>query len=78
MSRNNAAVVIGADEALRLAHADARTVYRDLSPYRNRLALETDGWHVGQELGKPGVEGRRSALRDRSCNGAIVSKCYEQ
>jgi hypothetical protein len=36
--------------ALRIAHADAEKVYRDLSGYRIVLALEADGWHIDYQL----------------------------
>jgi hypothetical protein len=34
------------DRALAVAHADAVTVYPDLSRHRVEVRLEDDGWHV--------------------------------
>ena len=66
------------DQALRIAREDAEKVYRDLSRYHIRLALEADGWHVDYELKAPNVRGGGPHYIIDQANGAIVSKRYEQ
>ena len=66
------------DQALRIAREDAEKVYRDLSRYQIRLALEDDGWHVDYELKDPNVRGGGPHYIIDHANGAIVSKRYEQ
>jgi hypothetical protein len=69
---------IAADRALAIAQADATTAYRDLSPYRIRLDLEDDGWHIDYELKDPKRKGGGPHyVIDRS-TGVIISKRYEQ
>jgi hypothetical protein len=69
---------LGADEVLRIAHADALRVYRDLSGYCIRLALERDGWHIDYDLKDPRLKGGGPHCVIDSLTGAIVSKQYEQ
>ena len=66
------------DQALRIAREDAEKVYRDLSRYHIRLALEGDGWHVDYELKDPNVRGGGPHYIIDRADGAIVSKRYEQ
>lgn len=70
--------IIACDEALRIAQADASTVYRDLSRYAIRLALDADGWHVDYELQEPGLKGGGPRYLIDASTGAIISKRYEQ
>ncbi len=44
---------LSCDQALKIARGDAEKVYRDLTRYHIRLALEADGWHVNYELKDP-------------------------
>jgi hypothetical protein len=67
-----------ADQALRIAQADAAGAYRDLSPYRIRLVLEPDGWHIDYDLKEPGLKGGGPHYVIDADTGAIVSKRYEQ
>jgi hypothetical protein len=69
---------LAADEALKIAHADALQVYRDLSDYCIRLALEPDGWHIDYDLQNPRLKGGGPHYVIDSLTGAIVSKRYEQ
>jgi hypothetical protein len=69
---------ISGDEALRIACADAESVYRDLSGYRIVLALETDGWHVDYELKSPTALGGGPRYIIDAGTGVIASKRYEQ
>lgn len=69
---------LAVDEALRIAHADALAVYRDLSPYRILLALERDGWHIDYELKDPKLKGGGPHYVIDPITGAIVRKRYEQ
>ena len=41
------------EEVLRVADADSKRVYRDLTPYRVMVALESDGWHIAAAAGLP-------------------------
>ncbi len=66
------------DEALRIAHADAAKVYRDLSSYCICLALEVDGWHVDYALKTSKLKGGGPHyVIDRS-SGVILWKRYDQ
>jgi hypothetical protein len=69
---------LAADEALRIAHADAVTAYRDLTPYRIHLALEPDGWHIDYMLKDPKLKGGGPHYLIDPITGAIVWKSYEQ
>jgi hypothetical protein len=69
---------IPADEVLRIAHADAARVYRDLTGYRIRLALEADGWHVDYELKEPHLKGGGPHYLIDPTSGSILSRRYEQ
>ena len=69
---------ISGDEALRIAHADAERVYRDLSRYRIVLALEPDGWHIDYELKSATAVGGGPHYIIDAVTGAILSKRYEQ
>jgi hypothetical protein len=70
--------VLGGDQALAIAQADALKAYRDLSPYRIQLVLEGDGWHVDYELKDPRLKGGGPHYIIDAITGAIVSKRYEQ
>lgn len=70
--------VIGGDQALAIAQADALKAYRDLSEYRIQLVLEADGWHVDYELKDPRRKGGGPHYVIDSGTGAIVAKRYEQ
>jgi hypothetical protein len=67
-----------AEDALRIAQPDAERAYRDLSPYRVTVALESDGWHVDYELKDPRLEGGGPHYVIDANTGAIVTKRYEQ
>lgn len=67
-----------ADEALRIAQADAVANYRDLSPYRIRLTLEADGWHIDYELKDPNLKGGGPHYVVDSGTGVIVWRRYDQ
>jgi hypothetical protein len=69
---------LGADEVLKIAHADALAVYRDLSGYCIRLTLEPDGWHIDYDLKAPQLKGGGPHYLIDSLTGAMVSKRYEQ
>jgi len=66
------------DEVLKIAHADALQVYRDLSGYRIGMALETDGWHIDYDLKDPRPKGGGPHYVIDSLTGTIVSRRYEQ
>lgn len=70
--------VLAAERALTIAQADAIGAYRDLSPYRIRIALEDDGWHIDYELKDPRFKGGGPHYVIDRFSGAIVSKKYEQ
>lgn len=70
--------VIGGDQALAIAQADARGAYRDLSGYRIQISLEGDGWHVDYELKDPRRKGGGPHYIVDATTGAIASKRYEQ
>jgi hypothetical protein len=66
------------DQVLAIVHADAVKAYRDLSLYRIRLALETDGWHVDYDLKDSRLKGGGPHYVVDSVRGVIVSKRYGQ
>lgn len=49
-------VLYAGDQPLALAQADAARAYGDLSPYRIRLDLEGDVWHVDYDWDPEHVE----------------------
>ena len=69
---------LSSDEALRIARLDAERAYRDLSPYRIAIALETDGWHVDYHLKDASLNGGGPRYVIDSLSGAIIAKKYEQ
>lgn len=69
---------IPADRALSIAQTDALTAYRDLTPYRIQLVLETDGWHVDFELKDPRLKGGGPHYVIDAHTGQITKKRYEQ
>ncbi len=66
------------DQALHIAQADAVTVYRNLFPYRIRLELQGDRWHIDYELKDQKLKGGGPHYVIDAVTGAIVSKRYEQ
>ena len=70
--------VIGGDQALAVAQADAVKAYRDLAPYRIQLVLEADGWHVDYDLKDPRQKGGGPHYVIDAYSGAVISKRYEQ
>ena len=63
--------IIGGDQALAIAQADALKAYRDLSAYRIQVVLEDDGWHVDYELKDPAWStggGRAAIACQRACS----------
>jgi hypothetical protein len=70
--------ILASDQILAIAQADAVTVYRDLSRYNIRLALEADGWHVDYELKDRKWKGGGAHYIIDAATGAILSKRYEQ
>ncbi len=69
---------LSCDQALKIAREDAEQVYRDLSRYDIRLALEADGWHVDYELKDTRARGGGPHYVIDPSGGKIVSKRYEQ
>lgn len=69
---------ISSDEALRVARLDAEKAYRDLSPYRLIIVLESDGWHIDYELKNPNAQGGGPHYLIDAQSGAILAKKYSQ
>ena len=69
---------LAGDQILSIAQADAIQAYQDLTPYRIRLVLEADGWHVDYELKDPRRKGGGPHYVIDATTGDIVSKRYEQ
>jgi hypothetical protein len=69
---------VTAERALGIAQADAATAYRDLSQYRIRLELESDGWHIDYELKDPHMKGGGPHYVIDRLTGALLSRRYEQ
>ncbi len=70
--------LITSDEALKIARLDAERVYRDLVPYRVRLELDQDGWHVDYELINRQAQGGGAYYVIDAQSGKISKKKYEQ
>jgi hypothetical protein len=70
--------LLAGDQVLAIAQADAVKVYRDLSRYTIRLALEADGWHVDYDLKDRKWKGGGPHYVIDAVTGAILSKRYEQ
>lgn len=70
--------MLSAERALGIAQVDAAQAYRDLSLYRIRLELLSDGWHVDYELKDPQFKGGGPHYIIDRYNGDIVSRRYEQ
>ncbi len=69
---------VSGDAALRVAHADAEKVYRDLSHYRIIVSLEPDGWHVDYQLKSSSAHGGGPHYIIDATTGTIAKKRYEQ
>jgi len=69
---------ITCDEALRIAHHDAATAYRDLAGYRITLTLEDDGWHVDYDVTAPYTAGGGPRYVIDQYTGKILSRRYYQ
>ncbi len=69
---------ITSDQALKIARLDAERAYRDLTPYRVRLELDQDGWHVDYELKNRQVQGGGAHYVIDAHTGMICFRKYEQ
>ncbi|MGL6097515.1 MAG: hypothetical protein ACRC7O_17170 [Fimbriiglobus sp.] len=69
---------IESSQALAVAHADALRAYRDLTPFRIELVLESDGWHVDYRLKNPEAVGGGPFYVIDATTGEIVSRKYYQ
>lgn len=78
MSAVSQLAVLGGDQILAVAQADALKVYGDLSPYRIQLVLEADGWHVDYDLKDPRLKGDGPHYVIDATTGAILTRRYEQ
>ena len=72
------AIRLTSDQILRIARVDAEAAYRDLTPYRILLSLESDGWHVDYDLRASHVQGGGPHYVIDPQTGTITSKRYEQ
>ena len=70
--------VLGGDQALAIAQADAVQAYRYLSGHRIEVVLEADGWHMDYHLKDPRRKGGGPHYVIDRHTGAILSKRYEQ
>jgi hypothetical protein len=66
------------DQALKIAREDGEKVYRDLSRFDIRVALEADGWHVDYLLKDERARGGGPHYVIDALTGKILSKRYEQ
>jgi hypothetical protein len=69
---------LSADQALKIASMDAEKAYRDLSPFRILMSLESDGWHIDYELKSDRAQGGGPHYVIDLLDGHIVRKSYEQ
>ncbi len=75
---SQAGKTISCDEALKIARTDAERVYRNLSPYRISVVLESDGWQVDYVLKDAALQGGGPHYLIDEQTGDILSKRYEQ
>ena len=69
---------LASDEVLKIARLDAERAYRDLTPYRICIVLETDGWHVDYHLKDPQLNGGGPHYVIDPTSGTILGRKYEQ
>ena len=69
---------LSCDQALKIAPEDGEKVYRDLSRFDIRVALEADGWHVDYLLKDERARGGGPHYVIDALTGGILSKRYEQ
>ena len=69
---------ITSDQALHVARLDAEKAYGDLAPYRVKLVLEDDGWHVDYDSKNPLWNGGAPHYLIDPISGAILWKRYDQ
>ncbi len=69
---------LSCDQALKIAREDGEKVYRDLSRFDIRVALEADGWHVDYILKDDRARGGGPHYVIDPLTGGILSKRYEQ
>jgi hypothetical protein len=65
-------------DILRIAHADAQAVYRDLSGFKITLTPCPNGWHVDYELTDPLSAGGGPHYVIDPDTGNILERRYEQ
>ena len=65
-------------EVLRIAHADAQSVYGDLSGFKITLTPCPDGWHVDYDVTDPLVAGGGPHYVIHPVKGDILARRYEQ
>ena len=66
------------DQALKVAREDAEKVYRDLTRYWIRVALEEDGRDVDYELSDQRARGGCPHYVIDATDGRILARRYEQ
>jgi hypothetical protein len=69
---------LSCDQALEIAREDGEKVYRDLSRFNIRVALEADGWHVDYILKDERACGGGPHYVIDPLTGGILFKRYEQ
>lgn len=65
-------------QALRIAQADAATVYHDLSVYTVIAEYRSDGWHIDYELTNKFSDGGGPHYVIDGEDGVILARRYEQ
>ena len=70
--------LLTSQQALTVAHADAERAYGDVSRFRIRMSLETDGWHIDYEIKEPLTKGGAPKYIIDASSGEIISKRYFQ
>ena len=70
--------MIDKEEALRLAHEDAKKVYNDFSIYDIKAKLKNDKWYVDYEINVKNMLGGGPHYVISAETGEILSYRYEQ
>ncbi len=78
VTSNSSAPGLSVADVLRIAHADARAVYRDLSGFKNTLTPGPDGWHIDYDLTDPLAAGGGPHYVIDPATGVILARRYEQ
>ena len=77
-SQRDSLVLIDRDSVMKIAEANAKTAYRDLSIYSVKAELKGENWYVDYNLNDPQMSGGGPHYIISALTGKIDSCRYEQ